>query len=367
MNVCHLTSVHSRTDTRIFLKECRSLAGAGHHVSLLVADGKGDGVNQGITIFDVGVSRGRLERMFSTCRRMFAQAEALDADVYHLHDPELIPAGLKLKRLGKKVIFDAHEDVPKQVLGKHYLNKPTKWLLSKLFAVYEARSCRHFDAIVTATPFIREKFLAVNSCTVDINNFPMLDELTPGSNDWSAKSNQVCYIGGIVAIRGIKEMVKAMEYVDHGARLQLGGTFRELTVERQVKKETGWARVDELGWLGRNDVRALLARSVAGLVTLHPVVNYLDSLPVKMFEYMAVGIPVIASDFPVWREILDQHDCGLCVDPLNPQEIAGAINSLLTDHERAAEMGANGRRAVEEVYNWQNEERKLLDLYQEMR
>ena len=361
--ICHLTSVHQRYDTRIFLKECRSLANVGYSVSLIVADGKGNEVKDNVSIISVAVSRGRLNRIFKTTRRVFEKACELDCEVYHLHDPELIPVGLKLKRMGKTVIFDAHEDLPKQLLGKPYLNKPARWLLSIIFSIYEAWACKHFDAIVTATPFIRDKFLAINSTTVDINNFPMLGELASASNDWSQKRNEVCYVGGIAAIRGIKEIIRAMGQIKSGARLQLGGHFSEKLVESKVKEYPGWQNVDELGFVDREGVRSILSRSVAGLVTFLPLPNHIDAQPNKMFEYMSAGIPVIASNFSLWREIIEGNDCGLCVDPMNPGEIAEAIDFLVENPVRARQMGENGKHAVHERYNWHIEEKKLIDLY----
>jgi glycosyltransferase involved in cell wall biosynthesis len=362
MNITHLTSVHHRYDTRIFHKMCRSLANHGHSIALVVADGQGDETRGGVRVWDVGASKGRFDRIRNAPGRVFAKAVTLDADLYHLHDPELIPIGLKLKKMGKRVIFDSHEDVPRQMLGKLYLNRPARWCIAQALRVYEAWACKQFDGVIAATPFIRDKFLAINPSSLDINNFPLLDELASASS-WAQKQPAVCYVGGIGKIRGIVEVVEAMGQVESAARLNLAGRFGEGDLQQRVQARPGWQRVDALGFVDRAGVRDVLARSMAGLVTLHPVINYIDALPVKMFEYMSAGIPVIASDFPLWREIIAGNDCGLLVDPLNPTQIAEAIDYLVTHPEETERMGRNGRKAVLERYNWPSEERKLLDFY----
>jgi glycosyltransferase involved in cell wall biosynthesis len=365
MKIAHLTSAHPRDDIRIFIKECRSLAVAGHELMLVVADGLGPEVRDGVLILDVGAARGRLDRMLRVTRRVYAQALALDADVYHFHDPELLPVGGALQRAGKRVVFDAHEDVPKQLLGKHYLGAVTKRLLSFVFSVYERLACRKLDGIITATPSIRDKFLRINRNTIDINNFPMIGELD-GDIGWDHKADEVCYVGGIAAIRGIREVVAAMALARPPIRLNLVGGFAEADVEREVSTAPGWLQVNELGVLGRAGVRDVLARSRAGIVTFLPVPNHVDAQPNKMFEYMSAGVPVIGSHFPLWREILEGNDCGLCVDPLDPAAIAGAVNRLVEDPVLAQRMGENGRRAVTQRYNWAVEEKKLLAFYERL-
>ena len=366
MRIAHLTSAHPRDDVRVFLKECRSLAQAGHAVTLVVADGLGDDNRSDVAIRDAGAPSGRASRMLAAPRRIYRLAVEIDADVYHLHDPELLPLCPLLKRRGKRVIFDAHEDVPKQILGKHYLPQILRGVVATSFAIFERLACRYVDGVIAATPTIREKFRRFHNLVEDVNNFPILGELDPPA-DRAFGGGNVCYIGSIAGIRGIREIVRALELCKTDARLILAGGFAEADTEVEVRATAGWARVEDLGVVGRAGVRDVLARSVAGLVTLYPTSNYIESLPIKMFEYMAAGIPVIASEFPLWREIVEASGCGICVNPHDPTAIASAIDSYVLDPARAREMGDNGRRAVLERYNWRREELKLLVFYEGFR
>lgn len=364
MKICHLTSAHPRFDTRIFVKQCMSLAKK-YEFYLVVADGKGNDKIQNVNIIDVGIFSGRKNRILNATQAVYSAALKLNADVYHLHDPELMPIGLKLKKNGKKVIFDAHEDLPNQIMSKHYLNKFSKKLLSFLVSKYESYACSKLDGIIAATPFIRDKFFKINKSTIDINNYPKLEEFSSIPKD-TLKENQVCYIGGLADVRGIVEMVKAINLTESTAKLTIAGNFADKNLEKSVMAMEGWNKVNFLGYVGRDKIRNTLASSIAGLVVLHPTRSYLDSLPVKMFEYMCAGIPVIASDFPLWREIVDDAKCGLYVDPLSPLDIAASI-SYIHDHPvEAQQMGENGRKAVLEKYNWNIEEAKLFNFYEKI-
>lgn len=365
MRVVHLSSVHHRRDTRIFVKQCRSLVRAGCEVYLLVADGLGDENIDGVQVKDVGKPGSRIYRMLFSTRKICRLAISLNADICHFHDPELLTISSTLRRAGSKVIFDSHEDVPKQIANKPYMVPVFARVLSFLYAQYERYICTRLSAVVAATPFIREKFEKLVSSVIDVNNFPLLEELgaAVGEGFDPSRREGVCYVGSISPARGIKEIVAAMDLTRSCKVLRIGGNFYDPNFREEVKKSRGWKYVDELGFLTRDKIAEVFACSRAGLVVLHPISNYLDALPVKMFEYMSAGIPVICSDFPLWRDIVDQANCGICVDPMSLESIAQAMDYIEENPVEAEEMGRRGRAAVENIYNWPREERKLLELY----
>jgi glycosyltransferase involved in cell wall biosynthesis len=361
MKIAHLTSAHPRHDIRIFVKECSSLAAAGHEVTLIVADGLGEEICNGVRIHDVGPKTGgRFARMTGTVKRVYQAALKLRPDVVHFHDPELIPAGVRLKQAGIKVVYDVHEDVPRQILAKHWIPGAVRPLVSGGFETLEDWAARRFDAIVTSTPHIRKRFERLGAKAFDVCNFPILEELVRDT-PWESRRNEVCYIGGISRIRGIEPIVAALP--DTSTRLNLAGPWSESDLKAMLTAQPGWARVNDLGILDRQGVAEVLARSKIGLVTLFPTPNYVDALPIKLFEYMAAGMPVIASDFPVWREIVADAGCGVLVDPQDAAAIATAINELLGDEDRMRQLGESGKRAVLSKYSWAAEADKLVALY----
>lgn len=364
--VAHLTSVHPRLDTRIFYKECISLSQKGYSVSLIVADGKGYELHTGVSILDVGITKGRLSRVIHVPQKIYDKALSINADIYHLHDPELIPIGLKLKKKGYKVIFDAHEDFPKQLANKKYINKYIRFSLSRIAKKYEEYALKKMSGIVAATPNICDKFLKINNNSIDINNFPRISFINQGENLDFMTRNNVCYIGGITIARGIQETLKSLEFTDEDFRLSLAGKFFDTNLEVTTKQSNTWGKVDFYGWLDHSEVSKVLETSFAGLVTLHPISNYLESLPVKMFEYMANGLPVIYSNIDYWDELIGSENCGISVDPYNPKEIANAINFLKRDKAKAKQMGENGRKLVLEKFNWGVEENKLFEFYEKL-
>lgn len=361
-HICHLTSAHPQNDVRIFHKECKSLSKQ-FQVSLIVINGDSEMLD-GINIIGINCEfNSRKERFTKAVNKVLKAALELDADVYHLHDPELLRIASKLKKKGKKVIYDAHEDLPRQILAKHYIPKHLRKGIASVVESYENKVVKKVDGIITATPTINERFIKLNKDSCNINNFPILDELINIPIE-KKEGLSICYVGGITKIRGIKEIIKSIENID--CSVLLAGSFLETGLKEEVAEYPGWNKVNELGYLSRKGVIDVYKKSKLGLVTLHPTINYLDSLPVKMFEYMAAGIPIIASNFPLWKSIIEENNCGICVNPENPEEISSAIEVILQNEDKALEMGENGRKLIIEKYNWSIEEDKLISFYKNL-
>ncbi len=364
IKVCHFTSAHPSDDIRIFHKECVSLASAGYEVYLVTANGK-EGVFHGVNVVSVKTtSSNRFIRMMKTSKAVYKKALSLDADIYHFHDPELLPFALRIKRKGKKVIYDAHEDVPRQILSKFWIPSILRKTISFFFEKFENRVAKRLSYVVVSTPTIKNRFIQVNSKTEDICNYPLLKE-NLHIPSWSTRKTEICYIGGITRIRGVFELVESLRYTE-GVRLNIAGAFSPESLKQELQAKDEWTKVNDCGFVGREEVSKILNTSKIGIVTLYPQPNYLESLPIKMFEYMLSGIPVIASDFPLWRQIIEDAQCGVCVNPKDPKEIADKINQLLNDDALAERMGQNGREAVLNEYNWGVQETKLLAIYKSL-
>jgi glycosyltransferase involved in cell wall biosynthesis len=300
--------------------------------------------------------------MTMTSLRMLRAALATRAEICHFHDPELIPVGLALRAAGRRVIYDVHEDVPRQILYKPYLPKPARRVVGAGVGLLEGAGRRAFDGIVAATPRIATRFAA--DTTAVVQNFPLLSELSGELGPpYAERERHVVYIGRVTPEIGAREMVRAAAAVaTPGARFTIAGPIAR-SLEAELAEATSTLPIETPGWQDRNRVAELLGSARVGLVLFHPVGNYVEAYPTKMFEYMAAGLPVVASDFPLWRTIVDEAGCGLLVDPLDPAQIAAAIDRLLADPDEARAMGERGREAVMTRFNWGTEERKLLDLY----
>ena len=368
VRVCHVTSVHPADDVRIFHRECLSLArrtgadGQPSYEVFLVAPNVDDGEREGVKIRGVELPTGRLERQLFL-DRVYRHAAEVDALVYHLHDPELMDLGLRLKRGGRRVIFDSHEDVPGQLLTKEYLPRWSRKPLSALYATMEREKLKRYDAVVTVTPSIVDRLKQVNSRCAMVTNYPVFKD-TP--HQWCEREERyVCFAGGVDERYMHENIIESLQYTK--ARYLLAGRSFIPSYMEKLRSLKMWQRVEYLGVLPPERVSEVYRRADIGLVLLDysPNVGYHKGTlgVLKMFEYMMAGIPVVATDFELWKEIIEGEQCGLCVNPHDVRAIADAINHLLDNPTLARQMGENGREAVRKKYNWASQEQVLFDLY----
>lgn len=350
--VAHLTSVHPVDDIRIFHKECLSLKKQGFEV-ILIAPADEDTIKAGIKIVAVNKPRSRWQRMTKTLWQVYRKALSTKADLYHFHDPELIPVGLLLRLHRKRVVYDVHEDVPRDILLKSWIPKAFRKIIAFFAGVIEKLAATLFQGIVTVTPAIQKRFKQFHA--VEIRNYPVLDEF-PSSN---SLGNFLCYTGLLNQQRGVQEMLRVAQQTK--IKIQLAGACHSPDILQQLQQSDF---VVHYGHVNRSKIQEIYQQSFVGLALLHSGPTFNESLPIKLFEYMAAGIPIIASDFQLWKDIVERHQCGFCLDPHDVDKIAQVILYLQNNIEEARQMGMRGRQAVAKYYNWQTQEQQLQVFYQ---
>ncbi len=356
--ICVITAVHAHNDVRIFHKECRALVEAGYKVVLLCPDFEGE--EQGVICHRVLVPAGRLSRIRNSSRIFWKPALHEDADLYHIHDPELLPLAIRLRKRGKRAVYDVHEDLPLQILSKPWIPRLLRPLMATAARWYEGRAAARLTGVVCATQPIARRFPG----SVLVANYPdpreymalSQREVTP----YLERPPYACYLGAISAIRGIVQMVEGTQKTP--LRLQLAGRYESQDLRQKTEQMPGYSQVDYLGQLDRGQVMELMCRCRMGLVVLQPTDSYRESVPIKLLEYLLAGLPVIASDFPYWKELVGQESV-LYVDPTSPDAIGQAMNFLWDNPQLAKRMGERGRELVLNRYHLQGQIENLLHFY----
>lgn len=381
---CHITSAHPVFDTRIFYKQCRTLTQAGYNVSLIAPHTQDETV-ESIKIIGLAQAKNRWQRLLTSNLKILWRAYQQKADIYHLHDPELLPLGVILKLLGnRKVIYDVHENYSQQTLFKEYLPLISRKSIALIIKIVESLSSKLFDGIICATDDILKNFSS-HSRALTVKNFPILDDflklgsqsdkqvaqqLTTSSKlSQKSKTFKLIYIGGLNPVKGISQIIQALQLIEnqYPVKLVLAGKFDSPDYQAQIIKQCqNSTNISYFGQIPSQNIPRLLSQVDAGICCLQPIRNYLTSLPVKLFEYMAAGLPVIVSNFTLWQRIIKGNQCGLCVNPLKPKEIAQAIEYLITHPKETITMGNNGREAVLKKYHWAKQGQKLLWLYSQI-
>ncbi|MBN2083276.1 glycosyltransferase [bacterium] len=365
--VVHVTTVHPLKDSRIFYKECASLRQAGYRV-VLIAQHDCDETVDGIEVRALPAPTDRRDRMTRLTRLAWERCRVEDADIYHAHDPELLPKMAQLAKRGKRVIYDMHENVVRDMLTKPWLPAALRPLVS-LGVGWGLRRWLRGLAVVFAEQSYAREYPWIRRGVV-VENLPRLEELARIA---TAKTEPpaVGYLGSVTRLRGSRVMLQALAILQAEGRAVALECIGPATAEHRAELAAEVARLGLSGvrFHGRLEPREawrVLAGCRGGLALLADIPNYRESYPTKLFEYMGLGLPVVVSGFPLYRNIVDGARCGFCVDPADPAQAAAALRQLLDNPAIAVEMGERGQQAVREHYSWRTEEVKLLGLYQEL-
>lgn len=368
MKVAHLTSLHRRYDTRVYLKECISIAAAGYETYLVVADGKGDEDTNGVKIIDIGKrSRIRLIKFFISSRNIYKKALDLNCDIYHFHDPELMFVGLFLKKRNKKVIFDIHENVAEQIKSKEYIPfKLIRYGVSYLYKCIENSIVKSFDALITVTDgvasYLNHKKIII------VRNLPVLNLIKNIQSDQNSRISSdtpftLIYPGSLSRVRGVFDLVKAMHPFKGSVKLELYGRWQSESLRVECESHPGWEHVMYGGVLKPDEIYKKIKNSNLGVHIVHDISNHDDSLPVKVLEFMACEVPCLVSETKTHRNIFG--DNVYYVKPNSPNSLIEAINYIKKNQKESDKKIRNSNLFIANN-SWEIELKKLLDLYKNL-
>jgi glycosyltransferase involved in cell wall biosynthesis len=355
--VLHASSAHPASDNRILQKECVSLSQSGLEVHL-AAIAERDELRHGVHIHALPGEESRLRRALLGNVRIWKVLRDVRPGLLHIHDPELIPLALLWHAVARRpAIYDAHEDLPKDVLGKAYLPMSARRVIAAFARVLEWAAGRWLSVIVAATPPIARNYPA--SKVVTIENFPWLSSFPQIAPITADTPRNIIYVGALSPERGFASMFSAIEASTLQPRLTLTVAGTVSAEVDEALRDRGASVITHVGNQPVSEVPKLISNSIAGLVLFLPLPNHLESQPTKLFEYMAAGRPFVASNFAYWLELFGRFDCGLFVDPNDPIAIRDAIEMLAKDLPMAEAMGRRGRAALESHFTFETQSTKL--------
>ena len=367
LKVCHLTSVHPRNDVRILHRECQSLAKEGYDTTLVVADGLGEQFINGVYIKDVGTPSNRFSRIFFTTWKVLEAGRKSNADVYHFHDPELFCVCALLSLSGKKVIFDIHENIIEQIKDKFWLPKVLRFFAAFLFQIFNKLATRLFAIVIAEHSYasIYSRWYSKYRVTT-VLNYPKLDSLNTFKS-FDRSGNEFFYIGGVSNQRGLDVILEACSLLDQreiNFKVHFVGAVSD---KNEINKYPNLK--NKVVFYGRMDLLEgyiISQQCIAGLAVLKPLANFVESFPTKIFEYMSIGLPVISSNFELYKKVVIDNNAGVCVDPTSPTDIAEAMLLFINQQLDVKTLSKQGLKSAKEKYSWQSEEKKLLNLYDEL-
>jgi glycosyltransferase involved in cell wall biosynthesis len=367
-----LSSVHQALDNRIFYREARTLVNAGYRVTLIAVHNH-DEVKDGVRIRALPNMRRRKRPLM--WRKLVQMAVETGADVYHIHDPELLLITPWLRRrTGKPTIYDIHEANADFIAVKDYLPGWVRQPLAALVRWLEPRLARRESGLIFADDAIAGTFESFTGPKITLFNYPgaeLIQQGETGGQPYAERPPVVLYLGGLERNRGSALMIDAFARVRReipAARLLIVGHFQPAELEQEVYDQAErYGIVSAVTVAGRvpfDQIGDYLHRARVGWVTWQAYPKNQKNIPTKLFEYMAFGLPVVSSDLPSVRPFLEQGYHGYLVPAGDPEAHAAVICRLLQNPEEALQMGQAGRQMINKSFNWARMESLLLALYE---
>jgi len=368
---CHVISGFYRNNERIFWKQCRSLVHAGYDVTLITNDGGKDEILEGVKIVPSGFTfSNRFQRILLSKKINYKKVLEVDPDIIQIHEPAFIPLGLKFIKHGKRLIYDSHEDLPRQILEKDWIPVLLRRPLSKLAEAYYKSALKKYDAVITVTPHIAESLKKASNNVHCVTNYPIVDNSMgiPSLDEYLNRDNLLCYAGTVYHFSSQDRIITAIKGM-HNLNYMIVGNIDD-DYKSYLLNNLSTQNVNFKGHVPREQLIDIYKGATIGIV----VADYSPNLGYKMgtlgsnklFEYMCFSLPVICTDFVLWKEIIEKYKCGICLNPNNIDEIRSAIKYLVENKEEAYQMGQNGRRAILEEYNWNTQEKIYLDMIKKL-
>jgi len=358
--ICHLTSVHPVRDPRILLKECSSLS-VKYEVHL-VAVSEVPVTYGNVIIHTVPPAKNHIARWIFTVGQVYRKAKAVKAAVYHFHDPELIPAAFLLRVQGARVVYDVHEDNYTTILQRDYIpgfiKKPAAAILARAEQFMST-----FYHVVLAERYYKRRFPHGRI----IQNFPMQNIIIRGERTFPYTKPAVLYTGSLTRDRGALEYLRLANSMKHVQFHFIGRCKSSLAEHMLCNARHNNIHMEKTGeYVSFSAIQQCLHmnRWLAGMAIFPQTRHYEQKELTKFYEYMAAGLPVIYSRFPVWEQLIGGHSAGIAVDPGSVDSMVNAVQYLLENPGAAEGMGSHGKNAVIAHYTWEHEAEKLFSLYE---
>lgn len=367
---CHLTTSHPPTDTRILLRECRSLADHGYDVELHVVTGSGPRPAPVVGPVPVVLHSlplgGRLVRLL--LRPWFGLAVGLRTgrQVIHLHDPEMIVLAPLFVLAGRSVVYDVHEDVPRQIMAKDWLPGRARSIAAAAFERLENWCTARVSVVVAATDAIAERFELIHPLVFRVRNYASTDHFPPPV-PVEDRPYDACFVGVINAVRGAEQMLAIAER--SGARVIIAGPCHPPELSARFEAAAAITPSFEFrGPVPHHEAVRIMGDSKLGLLLFQPVPNNMEAQPNKLYEYLAAGTPVLGPNFPRFAEVIGHGTAddgvGATIDPTSCDDAVTAVRALLDDPVRLAHLSARARHLFEERFSWETELKELVRAYE---